>query len=71
MNKEFETTNRELLSASIAYVEAVELYKSNRGRGVKGGLEKAKLALLKNDARVRLVKAQNATLAVIRKGNGK
>lgn len=71
MIKELEATNRELLSASIAYVEAVELGKSYRGRGVNGGLEKAKLALLKNDARIRLVKAQNATLALLLKGDSK
>lgn len=71
MLKELESINRELLSASIAYVEAVELSKSYRGRGVNGGLEKAKLALLRNDARIRLVKAQNATLAIMRKGDAK
>lgn len=71
MNKELEIVNRELLSASIAYIEAVDLGKSYRGRGVKGGIEKEKLALLRNDARVRLVKAQNEALALLSKGAGK
>lgn len=71
MNNELELNNRELLSASIAYVEAVDLYKANRGRGITGGIEKAKLALFRNDARIRLVKAQNAALAILRKGEGK
>lgn len=64
MNKEIELVNRELLSASIAYIEAVDLGKANRGRGIKGGIEKAKLALLRNDARIRLVKAQNESIAL-------
>lgn len=60
-------TLRELLSASIAHIELCELLKTNRGRGVKGGIEKEKLRLTANDTRIRLVKAQNAALAIINK----
>lgn len=61
------TILRELLSASISHHESCELLKSNRGRGIKGGIEKEKLRMVANDARIRLFKAQNAALAVLNK----
>lgn len=66
-----DTVLRELLSASIAHIEAAQLLRSNRGRGIKGGIEKEKLRMVETDARVRLIKAQNAALAVLNKWNVK
>lgn len=60
-----ETILRELLSASIAHEEMATLLKTNRGRGIKGGIEKEKLRMIESDARIRLFKAQNAALAVL------
>lgn len=64
-------TIRELLASSIAYIEVAALLKTNRGRGIKGGIEKEKLRFAAADAKVRLVKAQNATLALLKKDAGK
>lgn len=71
MINDTDTILRELLSASIAHDESLGLLKTNRGRGIVGGLEKEKLRLIAGDAKVRLVKAQNAALAVLNKRNGK
>lgn len=62
---------RELLASSIAYIEVAALLKTNRGRGIVGGIEKDKLRFAAEDAKLRLVKAQNATLAALRKEAGK
>jgi hypothetical protein len=62
---------RELLSASISNDEVMQLLRTNRGRGVKGGLEKERLRIIAQDARVRLIKAQNAALAALNKWSAK
>jgi hypothetical protein len=65
MNNDTDTVLRELLSASISHDELSGLLKTNRGRGIKGGLEKEKLRLVSGEAKVRLIKAQNAALAIL------
>lgn len=67
MNNDNEMILRELLSASIAHEEMTALLKDNRGRGIKGGIEKEKLRMIAGDARVRLFRAQNAALAILNK----
>ena len=67
MNNDTEITLRELLTASIAHEEMVALLKADRGRGILGGIEKEKLRMVSGDARFRLIKAQNAALAVLNK----
>ena len=67
MTNDTDMILRELLSASISHEEMTALLKDNRGRGIKGGIEKEKLRMVANDARIRLFKAQNAALAVLNK----
>jgi hypothetical protein len=71
MTNDTDTVLRELLSASISHDELSSLLKTNRGRGVKGGVEKEKLRLVSGEAKVRLIKAQNAALAVLNRASGK
>lgn len=71
MINDTDTILRELLVASIDHVETNALLKTNRGRGIKGGIEKEKLRMIADGARVRLVKAQHAALAILNKRAGK